>query len=120
MRKAPPKRLVVLVLSVALWTGCAQGQDPWTAGLDAEIRYNTKTAATTISTVDRAEGLEPGDRILAVDGQDISNAPIETVQAALRGPVGSVAVVSVERRGAVVELKIERRRRPVATAEAKP
>ncbi|MCU0662403.1 MAG: PDZ domain-containing protein [Myxococcota bacterium] len=113
------KRLTPLLIAVTIAVGCAQGQDPWIAGIDAEVRYNTKTAATTVASVDRADGLQAGDRILSVDKKDISNASIEMVQAALRGPLGSIAVLSVERQGKVVELKMERRRRSKA-AEKQP
>lgn len=110
--------LATFILAVLGLVGCAQTQDPWTSGVDAEVRYNSKTTATTVATVERAEGLAPGDRILAVDGQDISNAPLAVVQAALRGPIGSIALLSVERQGQVIELKIERRRRSAVTESA--
>lgn len=46
----------------------------------------------------REAGLQDGDRLLAVDGQEIpASTPLETVQAAIRGPVGTRVRLTVGR-----------------------
>jgi C-terminal processing protease CtpA/Prc len=54
-------------------------------------------------------GLKPGDVLLAVDGDDITNVSYEGVRAALRGPVGSKAVLTVKRGAEIIEITVERR-----------
>jgi hypothetical protein len=44
-------------------------------------------------------GLEPGDEIVAVNGQAISGNSIDSVVQSIRGPIGTPVVISVQRAG---------------------
>ncbi len=56
-----------------------------------------------------AAGLKPGDLLLAVDGQDVTNASYAAVRAALKGPVGTAAKLTVKRGSDIMDFEIERR-----------
>ena len=53
-------------------------------------------------------GLRPGDRILAIDGETVAELPLRAVIERLRGPVGTVVRLSIDREGAPLVLEIER------------
>jgi hypothetical protein len=44
-----------------------------------------------------------------VDGEDVTEAAFEVVRAAMRGPVGSFAVLTIQRDGAISDIEVERR-----------
>lgn len=100
------------VLGAAL--ACSGTADKWTGSVDAVFRYRPGDRSTLVyeirpgSAADRA-GLKPGDRILAVDGEDVTESAFEAVRAAMRGPVGSFAVLTIQRDGVVSDIEIERR-----------
>jgi len=82
--------------------------------VDAVFRYRTAEHSTVIHEVkpdsfSEEAGLKPGDILLAIDGRDITNATFEGVRAALRGPVGTKAVLTVKRGAKIIELSVERR-----------
>ena len=106
----PLKYCAIAVLSGLLLAGCVE---PWISSVDAGFRYNTKTNRTVVfevmpGTLSEKAGLEPGDILLAVDGEDISTASKGAVLAALKGPIGSTAVLTVKRGGQILEIPIER------------
>lgn len=51
-------------------------------------------------------GVEPGDRILAIDGKPTKGISMDGAQAAIRGPVGTKVVLTVKRTGHSQSLKI--------------
>jgi carboxyl-terminal processing protease len=71
-----------------------------------------------------AAGVRPGDYVVAVDGQDVSNLGVEVVQELLRGEPGSAISLQVRRpsTGAVLTLPITRDvvRAPVAQGRVLP
>jgi carboxyl-terminal processing protease len=104
--------LSVCVLGWSVFIGCAANR--WTGSVDAVFRYRPSEASTVVhetkpDTLAAESGLKPGDVLLAVDGVDIEKADFETVRAALRGPVGTNAVLKVRRGDAVLEFTVERR-----------
>jgi C-terminal processing protease CtpA/Prc len=94
--------------------GCSSASSTWTGAVDAVFRYRPKENTTIVFEVRPASmseeaGLKPGDVLLAVDGDDITNVSYEGVRAALRGPVGSKAVLTVKRGAEIIEITVERR-----------
>ncbi len=78
------------------------------------FRYRTQETSTVIfevrpGTFSEEVGLKPGDLLLAIDGNDITSATYQSVRAALRGPVGSIAKLTVKRGDEILEFEIERR-----------
>jgi carboxyl-terminal processing protease len=51
-------------------------------------------------------GVEPGDRILAIDGKSTKGISMDGAQAAIRGPVGTKVVLTIKRTGHPQTLKI--------------
>lgn len=98
-----------------LFTGCAASSDRWTGSVDAVFRYRPKEQSTVVFKVrpgsaSKEAKLEPGDVLLKVDGVDVSNVSYEEIREALRGPVGTSALLSVKRGSTTVEIKVERKR----------
>ena len=103
--------LVVVVLGTLI-AGCG-GSDKWMGGVDAVFKYYAEDRRTQVIDVkpdsrSMGAGFEPGDRVLAVDGQDITKATLGEVKAAMRGPVGTFAVFTVQRGSRVLEITVER------------
>jgi C-terminal processing protease CtpA/Prc len=122
MKKNSEPWVVALVLvAVFVWpalTGCVVNPVTWTGSVDAVFKYQTKKKSTVVYKVrpesfSEEAGLKEKDVLLAVDGHDLSNSSYEMVRAALRGPVGTIAKVTVKRGEEIVELGIERK--PVKT-----
>jgi carboxyl-terminal processing protease len=98
----------VLVIS------CAESIGNWEGSVDAVFRYRSQDSTTAVveirpGSLSEKAGLKVGDLILAVDGKSVVGTVFEGVRAALRGPVGSVARLSVKRASEVLELNVERR-----------
>lgn len=104
---------IIAVFVSLLLGGCAE---PWISSVDAGFRYNTKTNRTMVfevspGTISEEAGLKPGDILLAVDGEDITNASKRAVLVALKGPIGTMAVLTIKRGSNIMEVSVERRRR---------
>ncbi len=61
----------------------------------------------------REEGVEPGDIIIAVDGEDVTNTPINTIIQLIRGPEGSRVDVTVYRPDSDNEITFDLERREI-------
>ena len=90
--------------------------------MDAGFRYRTAEKQTVVGDVPAGSfaaraGLAANDVVVSVDGVNVTNATAEEVLAAVRGPSGSIARLTVSRDGALVEVAVERT--PRARAEAK-
>ena len=93
--------------------GCGPTTDRWTGSVDAVFKYRPGDRSTVIheiraGSLSEQAGLQAGDRLLSVDGEDVSDADFEAVRAVLRGPVGTSAVLRVRRGTEVVEISVER------------
>jgi C-terminal processing protease CtpA/Prc len=102
---------------------CSGTVGRWDGTVDAGFRYRTAEKQTIVGDVpagsfaERA-GLAPNDIVVAVDGVDVTNATAAEVLAAVRGPSGSVARLTVARDGGLVEIAVERTPRDRARAAA--
>ena len=106
---------LITACSAAQITGCAA--DRWTGSVDAVFRYRPSETSTVVheirpGSLSEEAGLKSGDILLSIDGTSIEEADFETVRAALRGPVGTEAVLRVKRGQEILDLTIERR--PIA------
>lgn len=105
----------LLVLGLAAgFAACGASTDKWTGSVDAVFRYRPSDRSTVVHEVrpgtwSEAAGLQTGDRVLAVDGVDVTEMPFGEVRAAMRGPVGTIAVISIQRDAELLELEVERR-----------
>ncbi len=73
-------------------------------GVGIEIHVDPDTRGVIVTTAlpgtpALRAGIRPGDRLLAVDGQDVSNANLEEVSRLVRGEPGSQVVLTVQSRG---------------------
>jgi carboxyl-terminal processing protease len=85
-------------------------------GIGAQIDYDEATGGVALvlgvlpgSTAALA-GIEPGDRILSVDGKGVRGQPLRQVVAAIRGAEGSSVKVGLLRGAKVIEKTIARRK----------
>jgi len=104
----------LIVVLAACAAACGSGTDKWTGSVDAVFRYRPSDRSTVVheirpGTWSEASGLQPGDRVLTVDGVDVTEMPFGQVRAAMRGPVGTVARLSIQREGELLEIEVERR-----------
>ncbi len=105
-----------VLASILAWicqTGCSSTSDRWTGSVDAVFRYRSQENTTVVYEVrpkssSKEAGLKPGDLLLAVDGKDVTNAPYGMIRAALRGPVGTKAKLTVKRDEKILDFEIER------------
>lgn len=94
--------------------GCVVNPVTWTGSVDAVFKYQSNKKSTVVHKVrpqsySEEAGLKENDILLAIDGYDLSNSSYEMVRAALRGPVGTIAKVTVKRGEEILELGIERK-----------
>ena len=106
--------LAFIAIFSVLPMGCSSASATWTGSVDAVFRYRPKENSTMVyevraNSLSEEAGLKAGDLVLAVDGDDVSNVSYEAVRAALRGPVGSIAVLTVKRGGKTLDISVERR-----------
>jgi len=119
-------RILIAIMGLAAF-GCSGVVDKWEGSVDAGFRYRTAEKQTIVGDVpagsfsERA-GLKPNDVVVSVDGLDVTNATAAEVLAAVRGPSGSVARLTVSREGGLVEVAVERtpRKKAEAKEEAAP
>ena len=110
-----PRFYLILTLSLLLWAAaCGGSSSSWTGSVDAVFRYRPSESSTVVHEVRQGSmseesGLKPGDRLIAIDGEDVANADFDTVRSALRGPVGTEARLTVERGGKILQIAVERR-----------
>ncbi len=110
-------------LTATLIVGCVVGPVNWTGSVDAVFKYQTKKKSTVVYKIrsdsnSEKAGVEPGDVLLAVDGQDITNLSDDLVRASLRGPVGSFAVLTLKRGETIFDASVERRPMGSVTSES--
>jgi C-terminal processing protease CtpA/Prc len=78
------------------------GQPQTYAGIGVEISLNSRPATITkvfAGSPAQAAGLRPGDKILAVDGKDVSNMPAEQISPLVRGQPGTKVTLTIQRPG---------------------
>ena len=122
-----PRVLLLLLAAAALQAGvlgCAGAADKWEGTVDAGFRYRTAEKQTIVGDVPADSfaaraGLAPNDVVVSVDGVDVTSATAEQVLAAVRGPSGSIARLTVSRDGGLVEVAVERTPRARADALGK-
>lgn len=68
------------------------------AWVDTTTEYLTIISPISGSPADRA-GMKPGDRIIAIDGEDVTGIDAELVRQRVLGPAGSTVVLTVAREG---------------------
>lgn len=68
------------------------------AFVDTTTEYVTIIAPMEGSPAERA-GLQPGDMVLAVDGEDMTGVPGDAVISRILGPAGSEIVLTIQREG---------------------
>jgi C-terminal processing protease CtpA/Prc len=106
--------LWLCMLAFFVLIGCGGATDHWTGSVDAVFSYRPSDNSTVIHKI-RAEsfakkaGLNVEDILLAVDGVEVTNSSYKTVRKALRGPVGTEAVLTIKRGEEILEITIERR-----------
>ncbi|MBN2528366.1 MAG: PDZ domain-containing protein [Deltaproteobacteria bacterium] len=107
------KKVFVLL---GIWTFCATGclnhQNIWSNGglgvhlAQVEDGVIIKEVAPTFNNPDAA--LLKGDFIVRVNDTDVSNWTKEAILDAIEGPAGSYVTVTVNRKGTLITLEIER------------
>jgi carboxyl-terminal processing protease len=63
-----------------------------------------------------AAGLRPGDRIIAIDGEDMTGIQPELARRRVLGPAGSIVVLTIQREGEPEPLSIEIKRATIVVA----
>ena len=111
------KKLPVFFIFAFFFAACSGASSSWTGSVDAVFRYRPSESSTIVHEVRKGSlseesGLKVGDQLLTIDGKDVTSADFQVVRAALQGPVGTLAHLTVKRGSAIVALTVERR--PVA------
>lgn len=103
-----------LAVYLVVWaSACAGANDKWWGSVDASFKYRPDDHSCVVHEVPPASrsaraGLQVGDLVIAVDGEDLTKATLEGVLASMRGPVGTVAILTVKRGSVVEEIEVER------------
>ena len=108
------KLLFVIYFMLFCAVACSGGSNSWNGSVDAVFRYRPSESSTVVHEVRKGSlseesGLKVGDQILEIDGEDVANADFQVVRDALRGPVGTLAHLTVRRGSSIVSLSVERR-----------
>jgi carboxyl-terminal processing protease len=97
--------------------GAYEGIGAW---VDTTSDYLTIISPIPDSPADKA-GIKPGDKIIAIDGEDMTGIDAELVRQKVLGPAGSTVVLTVARAGASdpLEFSITREKIIVKSASGK-
>jgi carboxyl-terminal processing protease len=83
--------------------GAYEGIGAW---VDTEAEYLTIISPMTGSPAEAA-GLESGDQVIAVDGQDMTGVPAQLVIRRVMGPEGTTVVLTIRREGVAEPFDVE-------------
>jgi len=83
--------------------GAYEGIGAW---VDTEAEYLTIIAPMSGSPAEAA-GLESGDQVIAVDGQDMTGVPAQLVIRRVMGPQGTTVVLTIRREGVADAFDVE-------------
>lgn len=93
-------------------------------GIGATVRKDETTGALTIvrplpGSPAEAAGLAPGDQVITVDGEDITDLDQDVIISRVRGPAGTEVVLGVQREGVAetLEFRIVRARITLPTTD---
>lgn len=89
----------------------ACGRPAWPGGIHALLAWSPRGVRVVEVPPDgpaQAAGLEPGDRLIAIDGLPVEDQSLEEVQRRLAGEVGSFVELVVVRGTRSLELRVER------------
>ncbi len=95
-------------------SGCAVSFNQWEGSVDAVFRYRSSENSTLVHEVkpqsfSEEAGLKPGDLVIAIDKRDVKGASFQEVRGALRGPVGTIVTLTIQRGEETLDVPIERR-----------
>jgi C-terminal processing protease CtpA/Prc len=98
-------------------SGCLGSINNWEGSVDAVFKYRSSENSTLVHEIrpqsfSEEAGLQAGDQLLAIDGKDITGATYQEVRSALRGPVGTMTTLTVQRGETIMDIAVERR--PIA------
>jgi C-terminal processing protease CtpA/Prc len=100
-----------LISGLALMLAVACGPSAWPGGVIARFGWSKQGVRVAEVPPDgpaAKAGLKEDDQIIAIDGEPVSGMSSQQVQQRLSGEVGSVVVLTVNRAGSTVELRVER------------
>ncbi len=90
--------------------GCGTGT--WEGGIHAQMGWSDARGLRVVSVREDGPsdeaGLEPGDVIVAIEGEPLEGKTVDEVRALLRGPVGTNVALEVRRGDTLEELHVER------------
>jgi C-terminal processing protease CtpA/Prc len=101
------------------------GPSSWPGGVHAVFGWSSEAVRVADVPADgpaAKAGLLPGDRLIAIDGAPVAGLSSAEVQKKLAGEVGTIAVLTIERDGKPVEIRVERApyRRPQISGLSAP
>lgn len=106
------RRGIFAAIIAAGWVAIAScGPPSWPGGIHALLAWSeagVRVVEVPADSPAARAGLQPGDRILQVDGKALTGRSSQDVQQLLSGEVGSTASLEVLRDGEVLALHIAR------------
>ena len=98
--------------AIVLVVGCGGG-GAFNGSIGVRARRDPESGVVLVTDVPAGlggakAGLEPGDRIVAVDGVPVSQMTVDAFRRAVRGPVGSHVRLTIQRGDMLVEVEVER------------
>jgi C-terminal processing protease CtpA/Prc len=104
-------RACVCACVVACAIGCGSGAFNGSIGVRA--RRDPESGVVLVTDVPAGlggakAGIEPGDRILAVDGVPVAQMTVDVFHRAVRGPIGSHVRLTIQRGDMIVDVEVER------------
>ena len=90
------------------------------AYVDTTTQYLTITSPIPGSPAERA-GLQPGDQVVAIDGEDMTGTPAEAARLKVLGPAGTTVELTILREGEadLLEFTVTREKITVASSSGK-